>query len=207
VQRRNFTIGEYQLGPVSNKFALVVSYPVLEDTGTVLGVAAASLDLTWRGQTATYASLPVGATFTAIDRKGTTVMYYPDPEKWVGQNYLHAPIVQTMLTQDEGMSEIPGLDETPRLHAFTPVKGLPDVGMYISIGIPTDIAFADVRGRLVRNLVLWSVVVLLALLASWFGGDLFILRSVKRLTTAVERLSTGDLSVRIGPLYGEGDSF
>lgn len=81
VRSRNFTIGEYQLGPVSNKFVLIVSYPVLDDTGTVLGVAAASLDLTWLGQTETYASLPVGATFTAVDRTGTVILHYPDPGK------------------------------------------------------------------------------------------------------------------------------
>ena len=39
---------------------------------------------------------------------------------------------------------------------------------------------------------------LLALMAAWFGGELFILRQVRLLSDAAKRLGTGDMSSRTG---------
>ncbi len=49
-----------------------------------------------------------------------------------------------------------------------------------------------------RSLWIGFVIGLFALAAAWLGGELFILRQVKSVTTAAKRLTTGDLTSRTG---------
>jgi len=109
-----------------------------------------------------------------------------------------------MLTQGEGAAEVPGVDGIPYLYAFTQVRGASEVGMYVSIGIPTKVAFAVANRRLVRNLTTLGLVSLLMLVAAWIGSDLLVLRQVNALVRATKLLRTGDLSARTG-LDGRGE--
>jgi signal transduction histidine kinase/CheY-like chemotaxis protein len=75
----------------------------------------------------------------------------------------------------------------------------------VSIGIPKEVAFADVNRILARNLAGLGLVAVLALAAAWFGGDLFVLRRVRALLRATKRLGAGDLGARTGLTYGQGE--
>jgi signal transduction histidine kinase/PAS domain-containing protein len=207
LQTRGFAMGDYQRDPISGKATLGVARPVLDETGQVQAVVFASLDLTWLNQLAAKAQLPAGSTFTVIDRNGTILVRYPDPETWVGLTMDEAPIVETILAQrGEGTAEVYGVDGIPRLFAFTPLSGAPAGGdVYVSIGIPTTVAFADANRVLARNLAGLGLVTALALAAAWLGGDAFILRRVNRLVRATKQLSAGDLSARAGLPYGSGE--
>lgn len=132
---------------------------------------------------------------------------YPDPEKWVGLSIAGAPIVEAILAhQGEGTAEAYGADDVSRLFAFAPLSGAPVGGeVYLAIGVPTAVAFADADRVLARNLVGLGLVAVLALMAAWFGGDLFILRWVNLLVSATKRLSAGDLSVRTGLPHRRGE--
>jgi signal transduction histidine kinase len=207
LQTHDFAIGDFLCDHFSGKAALDFGYPVFGEAGQVQAVIFASLDLTWLNQLAAEAQLPKGSTFTVIDRNGTVLVRYPDPGMWVGQSVPEAPIVETILTQrGEGTAEAYGVDGIPRLFAFTPLSGVPGgENVYVSIGIPTAVAFADANRVLVRHLAGLGLVTVLALAAAWFGGHLFILRWVNMLVSATKRLSAGDLSVRTRLPYGKGE--
>jgi signal transduction histidine kinase len=205
LQTRDFAIGDYQKDPIGGKATLDLGYPVLDEAGRVQAVVFASLDLTWLNQLAAEAQLPEGSTFTVIDRNGTILVRYPDPGIWVGQSVPEAPVVETILTQrGEGTAEAYGVDGITRLFAFTPLSSAPEDGdVYVSIGIPTAVAFADANRVLMRHLVGLGLVTTLALAAAWYGGDLFILRRINMLLSATKRLSASDLSARTGLSYGK----
>lgn len=207
LETRSFVVSDYQSDTISGKATLEFGYPVLDEEGQVQVVVFAALDLTWLNQLAAEAQLPAGSTFTVIDRNGTILVRYPDPETWVGRNMDEVPIVEAILTrQAEGTAEAQGVDGTPRLFAFTPVSVAPAGGdVYVSIGIPTAVAYANANRVLTRNLLGLGLVAALALMAAWFGSDLFILRWVRRLLHATEQLSAGDLSVRTGLPHGVGE--
>ncbi|MBI3802081.1 MAG: HAMP domain-containing protein [Deltaproteobacteria bacterium] len=205
LQRRDFIIGEYQRSLVISKFTLVLGYPVLDAEGQVQAVIAAALDLSRLNQIAAQAHLPSGATLIAVDRNGTIIARYPDPEIWVGKVLPEIPIIKAMLTQGEGTAEIPGVDGNRYLYAFTQVGGAPEIGMYVSIGIPTQVAFAVANQHLVRNLTALGVVTLLILGAAWIGSDLLVLRRVNALVSATQLLRAGDLSARTGLPHGSGE--
>jgi light-regulated signal transduction histidine kinase (bacteriophytochrome) len=75
----------------------------------------------------------------------------------------------------------------------------------LSIGIPLDYAFAAVEQTMTRNLILIGVVTLLALLAAWFFGDVFVGRPIAHLVKTTQSLAAGDFSARTNAAYGRGE--
>ena len=206
VQTRDFVTGEYQIGRISGKAVIVSAYPVLDAAGQMQAVVSAGLDLAWLNQLAAEAQLPEGSALTVSDRDGTILARYPEPEKWVGKTLPEAPIIQAILAQQgEGTAEAIGVDNVMRLYAFTPLSGGPEAGAYVSVGIPTAVAFAEADQTLTRNLAGLGLVAVLALAAAWVGGDVFVVRRVNTLVNATKRLATGNLSARIRPRYGVGE--
>jgi signal transduction histidine kinase len=203
----DFAVGEHQIGRLTGKATVNFGYPILGGVGEVQGVVFAALDLAWLNQYAAHARLPAGATLTVIDRNATILVRYPEPERWVGQPAQDAPIVRTILAKrGEGTAEAPGLDGVPRLYAYTPLGGASGGGeVYVTVGIPTDVAFADANRTLARNLAALGLVGLLTLAAAWVGADLFVLRQIRTLVGATRRLSAGDLSARTGLPHGPGE--
>ena len=204
---RDFAVGEYQIGRITGRAAVNFGYPVLDDAGRPQAVVFAALDLAWLNQLAARARLPEGAALTVIDRRGTILVRYPDPAEWIGQSAPEAPMVKTILTQrGEGTADGPGLDGIPRLFAFAPLGGgTQEPAAYVSISIPTALAFADADRTLTRNLRWMALVGALALAAGALGGDLFILRRMHALIRTAKRLSAGDLAARTGLPYGPGE--
>jgi len=194
-QTRDFTVGDYQVGSISGKALLVCAYPVLSATDQVQAVVFAALDLTWLNQLATEGQLPGGAALAVTDRRGTILARHPDPQQWVGKVLPDELLLLTMQAQTEGVAEVAGADGITRLYAFTALRGTPKA-IHVSIGIPKKTALAGANRIFTRSL--WGLALggLLAMVAAWIIGDLVILRRVKVLAGAAERLSAGDLNAR-----------
>ena len=107
-------------------------------------------------------------------------------------------LVQTILTtQGEGLLEATGLDGVARLTAFTRLPDLPQTTpVYVSVGIPTDLAYAEVNRIWRRNLAWLGLMTFMMAILAWFGGYLLIRRRVQRLVQATRQLAAGDLDVR-----------
>ncbi len=202
-ESRDFVTSEYLFGRISRKAIVSFAYPILDEARQVQAVLFAGLDLDWLNGVIAKTELPASATLTVIDRKGTILARFPNPEKWVGKSIPDMPVVRIILSQGEGTAEVSGMDGVPRLYGFTPLGKARDA--YVSVGVPKDVAFAPANRILTRNLVALGIVGLLALMAAWFGADLFVLRRVNDLVSTTKRLSAGDLSARTGLPYGEGE--
>jgi signal transduction histidine kinase len=204
VQRRDFSIGEFQESLVNREFIVASSYPVFDATNQLQAVVAVSLDLGRLNQLATRVQLPQGTTLTAIDRNGTILARYPDPQ-WIGQILPESPLVKIILTQGEGTAEVEGVDGVRRLYAFTQVREAQEVGLYVSIGIPTEVAFAAAHQRLIRDLITLGAITLLMIMAVWIGSNVLVLRPVNALLQATERLRRGDLRARTDLPHGDSE--
>ncbi len=200
----NFAAGVYQVGRITDKATINFGYPILNEEGQLQAVVFAALDLAWLNRLTAKAQLPAGAVLIMIDRSGTILARHPHPEEWVGQSLADAPLVQSILAQGEGTTQLVGVDGVPRLYAFTMLRGASQAG-YLGIGIPREVAFAPVDRMLTRNLIGLGLVGGLALAAAWVGADVFVLRRVKALVRATRRLSAGDLSARTGLSYRGGE--
>lgn len=206
VRTRDFSISGYQVSRITGKTTIGFAYPVVSSTGAVQAVVFATLDLLWLNQLMAEAQLPEDSELILLDRGGRILIRYPDPKSWVLKSLPEVPIVKTILAQGRGVTEASGLDSIPRLYGFTPLLGTRAAGdAYVSIGIPKRAAFAQANRMLVLNLVGLGLISVLAFLAAWVGGDLFILRQVHALVSATKRLSAGDLSARTGLPQGKGE--
>jgi len=207
VQTRGFAVGEYQIGRITGKASVNAGYPVLDSNGRVQAVVFAALSLGWLNELAAEAQLPPGAALSVVDARGTILARHPDPERWVGRSLPEVPSIKAILVKGgEGTTEATGVDGVRRLYAFAPLTRLPEAGgPFVSIGIPTAVAYAGANRLLLRNFVGMAVVILVALAAAWWAGDLLLLRRLQALVRATNRLGTGDLSVRTGVPHGGGE--
>src|SRR5919106_4039102 len=204
---RDFAIGDYQIGRITGKATVNFGHPVLDNRGHVQVVLFAALDLAWLNELAGRAGLPTGSVITVIDRNGTILSRYPDDGNWVGKLMPEAVVLNAIQTpQGNGTTEARSEDGIPRLFSFAPFGGAAQsANAYVSIGIPTAVAFADANRILVRNLVALGLVAGLALAAAWVGGNLFIVRQVQALVGATKRVAAGELSARSGLSHGQGE--
>ncbi len=195
-----FAIGEYQIGRVTRKASINFGYPAADPSGEVRSVVFAALDLDWIGSLATELDLPQDTSITVFDNKGTILSHSPDDEKWVGESLPDVGVIQAALAaRGNGVLEAPGMDGTPRLFGYQPLEPSPeDGGVFIAVGIPTDVALAEVRQVQVANYATLTAALIAALAAAWFGGEVVLLRGIRKLREASRRAADGDLTVRSG---------
>ncbi|MBI4322383.1 MAG: response regulator [Chloroflexi bacterium] len=204
IQTREFVIGQYEIGQLTGKAEVHVAYPVLDASGRLQGVVSAGLDLEWLNRLASEVHLPEGSALSIIDRKGTILARHPEPEKWVGYSLADSSLFRT-ISSSQGAAEI-DTGGTKYLHATTLLQsGLQTKDMYLTIGIPAEVAYAEADRALARNLGLLGLVAVVALLAVWVSTNVFVLRQVSALVHATQRLASGDLAARTGLSYGIGE--
>jgi signal transduction histidine kinase/HAMP domain-containing protein len=203
---RAFVVGNYQVGTITGKATINFAYPILDATGTLLAIVSAALDVHWLHHLLADARPPEGTTLTILDRSGTIVAQYPDPERWVGRSLPEAPLVRTVLAQGEGTADVPGLDGVARLVAFKPLVGSgADASLYTAVGIATAVVLAETHQVFVHTLTVLGVVALLGMAAAWVGAEVLILRTITGLVRAAGRVAAGDLSARTGLPHGRGE--
>ncbi len=216
-----FAMGSYQVGVVTRRSTVNFALPVRDADGKVQCVVFAALDLAALARLIDAVQLPRGAAVSILDRQGVILARNPDGETWAGRSMADAPLVRTILSTRQGAQEVQGIDGVVRLHAFAPIPLVgnpkeivagrlrpatrsvtaatpPEGAMYVSIGIPRAIAFADIDRALARNLVILAVIAMVAMVLAYLAGGALVLRPVRRLLAATRRLAEGDLGARAG---------
>jgi PAS domain S-box-containing protein len=199
LQTRKFTVGDYQIDSVSKKATLNFAYPVTDKVGRIQIVAIATFDLGELNQLAAKVKLPQGSVLSVVDNKGRLLVRYPEPQKWVGKFLLKDAFNQMKLAQGEGTYAVTGLDGISRIFAYTPLGDDPlKPDAYIRVGLPVSTVLAKANRLLAWNLIWLGVVTVLALIAAWVGGDIFLLNQMKLLVQTAQKLGTGELNARTG---------
>lgn len=199
LKSRDFAIGDYQIGRITNTAVLVFSYPVFNDKKQIKAVLFAALPLTWLKQEAS-AWLPPGSVVDVIDHTAHTLLaQYPEPTALIGTSIEKTALVEAMhASGGTGSAEITDLDGINRLHTFSLLQNLPDgKKIYVSLGIPATVVYAEANAIMARNLAILIFVASLALLLAWYGSNILVLRQVTGLLAGTRRLASGDLGARV----------
>jgi two-component system, cell cycle sensor histidine kinase and response regulator CckA len=202
---RDFAVGDYQVGQLTGKRVVVGAWPVLDDTGRVVSVLAAGLDVTWLNQIAATAQLPPGAVLVLLDRHGVVLARYPETAGVPGQGLGERALTVEMQGRAEGTIEVVGEDGNARVYAFTAVNGRVETGLRLAVGIPRERAYGPVERLQVRHLLALFLAMALTLGAAWFAAERFVLRRVESLLDATRRLAAGDPAARTRLPYGHGE--
>jgi diguanylate cyclase (GGDEF)-like protein len=110
---------------------------------------------------------------TLWDPAGRILFRHPDPEGFLGRDASTSEVWRAIrATGGEGTAEAEGGDGVRRLYGFTRLNGeSEEQEIVISIGVPTDVAFAGLRRLERRNLIILSLVTVLGAVIAWLGGE------------------------------------
>lgn len=206
METREFAAGDFEIGRITHQRTLNVAYPITKDE-EVLEVLFAAVDLNWINGVAARIELPPNAVLTLLDEDGIIRARVPDGEKWVEKAALDSPLGRFILqNKTEGAAEASGVDGVKRLYAFTSiaVKGS-NKRLFVTVGIPREIAFHDLRETTRRQAVLLLVMAVLGFGGAWLVADLLVLRRVKELVKATRRITAGDLCARVAGADDRGE--
>ena len=216
--RLDVSLGTYQFVSVTRKSTVNIGYPIFDLSNRLAGVLSVALDLSWMGNIITNSDLPQNISLTLSDSKRITLFRHPDPEGkyighsltefYTGRTFVERPLHEYM---QERVSAEPRLsrDGTWRLYATGPIEhrlvGANERPPRVSVGVPLVVAYGEANHVLWRNLGFLGAVTLMALGAAWYAGDAFVLRRVRSLVDAAQKLKSGNLSARTGVTGGAGE--
>jgi diguanylate cyclase len=196
VERGGFAVGDYQIGSITGIATVNFGHPIEEG---VAGVIFAALPLTWLQERLNEADLPPGSEVLVMDGSGTVLALFPEAEGWIGRSLAGTPLASVILDEDGGpVARIEGLDGVRRLYATTPLQDLPDeYPVVVSVGIPTAVAHAPVTLAVARNLALLALALVLVVAGVWWTSGVLVLKPVRSLLLATQRLRGKDLGARV----------
>jgi len=194
----DFSGGDLQVGRNTGKHNIAYAYPILDKQRKFKGVVYMSIDPHAISRRLSQIPLSVGTEIRIIDRKGEILASNQDPKKWTGRDVSNEPFIKTILAKGEGTIETEGLDKVRRLYTFTTLTSAGTKELHFYAGIPTSVAYRVADQTLKFNLMVIGLIVLLALCGAWFGTNAMILRQMKMLISAAQRLASGDLGARTG---------
>ena len=204
IASEDFVISEYHICRNTGKGVISMGYPVWNVNNQKVGVINIGIDLALFNDFAANANLPEGSTLTVIDKTGVVLAHYPDPDSWVGKTLPENSIYQEITSQRSGTTEFTGEDGISRLHAFLPLSGTDD-HVFIDVGTPKDVAYAEINRALVRNLIWIGVASILAVIAAWFLGNYLIMQSIEKLVDTTQEISNGNLNARTNMTYDRSE--
>jgi len=199
-----FAIGEYQIGRVTGAAGINFAFPVKDPENNVSGVAFAGLDLESLGRMAEATPLPPGGILSVVDVKGTILARKPAMQDRVGKKLWNPQVIEAVLTSREGVLEAEAEDGIAWLLAHEVVTQNPDGAfpLRVMVTVPLRQVFAEANRALVRDLLGISLATLFLLVGAWYGAEWFMLRKVRALLRAADRVRAGDLNARTGVRYG-----
>lgn len=206
-QHMHFSMGSYHLVPGTQNVVVEFAQPVIDREGSLRGVLVASFDLSYFGRIFAEAHLPEGSIFTLTDADGMRLTRFPETEKYTWVPDLPRMIKRMSGDRPEGTFLEKGVDGVRRLYSFKRVQFGEDPAraLMIRLGQPEDLALAEARHAILRNTLLLVLATVLAVAVARFVGELTIMRRLKRLLAAADRLGTGDLSTRTDLDHREGE--
>lgn len=190
-----FTIGRPVVSPFNGRWIVVLAHAVYGENSQFEGAVALSIDLAlYRPLPARNAGLP-GIAVTLLTADGTIVARSVDAETWLGKNVVGNEMGAHVLAREFGEEEYADVDGVRRLCGFSPVKG---VGWVAAAGIPTDVAFAEVRAHTVGGSVVLVLAAVLAVTLALIIGRI-VVTPMRRLANAARALADGQPEIRLMP--------
>jgi PAS domain S-box-containing protein len=202
----SFAASDFEMEPDGKEAETLCGDPVRQEDGRIVGVVFAELNLNWMKDFKSRLDLPQGLTMGVVSADGTILMRIPDAEHWVGKSVMGAAAGRLMMQRGgSGTADEVGLDGVRRLFAFTPLDPVHGLGAHVSAGIPDDVAFSEAGHSETRQMELLTMFGIGAFVAAWFAAEFLVLRGVRRLLGATQRVAAGELGARAGRLSGGGE--
>ena len=199
---QRFIVGDFIISRADGKPTIAAAVPVFAVDGTLVGFAAAGVDLTGMSELLKVADLPSGAAATVVDSSGIIVARWPDPESWIGKTVPDSPLVAAILSGAAGADSLVGVDGVERVYAFAQVGDPAASSLRVSVGVSRDTILEPIEATFQASMTALLGASVVATALALLGIRLLVLRPVGRLIGATRRVEAGDLTARAGNVGG-----
>ncbi|NYZ14843.1 PAS domain-containing protein [Azospirillum sp. RWY-5-1] len=155
----SFAIGALVVSPATGRPALTFSLTFRNAEGTRVGEAVAVLDTAWLEHLIALLPWPDNAAIMLTDRNRVVLARLPERPGVVG-----APVATSchhlLDAEGPGVARIVGIDGTPRILAYSPIKSGTS-GTYTGVAVAVDDGMDGVDDAVMRSMVAFSVILLL----------------------------------------------
>jgi PAS domain S-box-containing protein len=199
--------GEYVVSRATTKPAFNFAYPVKDDHGTVIGVISVGFIIDKYRQFVERQHVPKGTSFVLTDHRGIILSRAIEPEKYIGKPYTPDSFRKMQEEPDTFTTIRTGIAGDRRIISLRKLN-LPGENtpyMYITAGVPVDVALHDANQILFKSMTLFMSYLGVALLFAWYLGKRSISDRIKVLENASHRLAKGDLHVKVSDLISGGE--
>jgi len=207
-----FTIGRAFYDDESGVPAVVVGQPVEGRDGRVTEVLMAAAVLRWLEHFPRDVALPTHATVVLLDGTGRVLYRAPRPERWTGEAATDSALLRLVRSatapafdSSSRVTEGAGLDGESRVYAVGRLLGPGDASPYLTVGLSKARAVAEADAILRRDLLRVGGLTLLTLVVAALVGELLVLRRIRALVEATERIAGGRLDLGTGVPHDAGE--
>jgi len=180
-------VSELMQGRISNQPTIVLSYPVRDAQGALVGVLGLGINLSRLQTLFSDIPLPEGSVVTLSDQASRVLARSRDAELYIGKSTGPHPTVPRDVPRTQVLR---GLDGVQRSYGNAVVERGP---WLLSVGIPTSLAITRLVPLFRRNLIIVLTTIAAVLLLS-LTLSTSMSRGVDSLRAAVQRIADGDLS-------------
>ena len=199
VDAQRFSSGDYQVGRITGEPGISFGYPVRDESGRVVAVAYAALDLGFLRMGLQELPLAANTALLLLDSRGTVILSTDPAAFEPGSSLAGTTLFQLAVRRHDGAVESDEPDGVSRLWDGSQLGGAEESETaFVLAGVPTSVIFGSADTMLRRTLTGMTAAAVFVLALTWLGGELFIGRPTRALTTTAEKLSAGDYSARTG---------
>jgi two-component sensor histidine kinase len=192
---RRFSVGEFEISPVTGLPAVVAATPLVDDESNILGVLAAEIGLDWIDRAAPKMEVPEGGSIFLLDLNGKAITRFPKDIDISGVAFPpEAPLLAALASQEDPAPFVAeGRDGVQRAFGLASLR---DIGISVLASVPTSEAFAPAEREFWSVIGRIAVVWVLTLAAAWFVTENLITRPVRSVIRSASAIRRGDLSAR-----------
>ncbi|PKN57041.1 MAG: histidine kinase [Deltaproteobacteria bacterium HGW-Deltaproteobacteria-14] len=195
--------GRYLISPIFERPTLNHAYAVRDAHHDVIAVLFSGLDLSWLSEVSRHSDLPDGSSLLVTDRDGRVLARSDAAQPLaVGTEDADIADVSALARSQHGRTLTLQGTGVRRFFVATPLDA---TGLFVLVGMPYDSVLAKVNGTFYRALIGLGALLLFTVAAVFIAAELGVLRGVRSLARAAQRLGAGDLAARATVPRGQGE--
>ena len=202
IRTRDFSVGEYITGRVSNVGSLNYTFPVLDAHQNLIAIMIAGFSLKDYTRFLAKVNLNPNDVMAIADWKGVRLYRIPETDTAAPGKSIPSDIFARISgNATQGLFERTGQDGIDRIYAFRQVR-LDDKGgspyLYMFSGLAKAPILERAARQLWASLVILGISACLAMALAWWIGNVVFVKPTNQLVAATQQFARGELRARTG---------
>ena len=189
---KRFAMGMPVRGRTSGQWIVTVARAVEDRNGELAALITVGIQIERFQEGLRANELPHGSVVQVVDATGIVVARSVESGNWIGRSLVNDDLFQRHKAMVEASEAVAWPDGIERITGSTTLRRL---GWLVSVGLPTELALANVKQRLIWGAGASLTALLIAMVLAWAFASRTI-RPLRQLSEDASALASGDLGHR-----------